>query len=83
MLGVAACMTRTALTLKERLFAAIAYAPKATVQAAVGGVPLALGLACGNFALTVAVLFYCHNRAVGAFLIDRFGATLLASRDKT
>ena len=48
----------------------IAYTPKATVQAAIGGVPLALGLACGNAVLTVAVLAIVLTAPLGAFAID-------------
>ncbi len=55
MLGVALCLLRTPLRPKERLFCMIAYLPKATVQAAVGGVPLAMGLTCGQLVLTGAV----------------------------
>ena len=56
MLGVFVCLLGTSLSKKERLFAMMAYTPKATVQAAIGGIPLALGFACGDTVLTVAVL---------------------------
>ena len=56
MLGVWVCLIGTNLNRKERLFSMIAYTPKATVQAAIGGIPLSLGLACGDIVLTVAVL---------------------------
>ena len=56
MAGVALCMAGTKLKLKERVFCMLAYTPKATVQAAIGGVPLSMGLACGNTVLIVAVL---------------------------
>ena len=52
------------------MFVMIAYTPKATVQAAIGGVPLALGLACGNAVLTVAVLAIVLTAPLGAFAID-------------
>ena len=55
MLGVWVCLIGTNLNRKERLFSMIAYTPKATVQAAIGGIPLAAGLACGDTVLTVAV----------------------------
>ena len=48
----------------------IAYTPKATVQAAIGGIPLSMGLACGNIVLTVAVLAILITAPVGAFAID-------------
>ena len=79
MLGVGASVARTKLTRRERLFSAIAYTPKATVQAAVGGVPLAMGLACGELALTVAVLSIVLTAPLGAFLIDRTAPHLLAT----
>ncbi len=70
MLGVFLCLLRTELTGRERLFSMIAYMPKATVQAAIGGVPLAMGLGCGNAVLTVAVLAILITAPLGAFLID-------------
>ena len=54
--GVLLCLAGTDLTWKERLFCIIAYLPKATVQAAMGGVPLTMGLSCGKTVLSVAVL---------------------------
>ena len=70
MLGVAFCMTGTALSKKEQLFCMITYTPKATVQAAIGGLPLAMGLACGQLTLTVAVLAILVTAPLGAFAID-------------
>lgn len=55
-LGVSLCVTGTNLTWRERLFCSIAYLPKATVQAAIGSVPMAMGLSCGQIVLSVAVL---------------------------
>lgn len=70
MLGVLVCLIKTKLSYKERLFCMLAYTPKATVQAAIGGVPLAMGLACGNQVLTVAVLAILITAPLGAFAID-------------
>lgn len=70
MAGVFVCMIKTKLNIRERLFCVIAYMPKATVQAAIGGVPLSMGLACGNIVLTVAVLAIIITAPLGAFLID-------------
>lgn len=70
MLGVAVCMIGTRLNLKERLFCMIAYTPKATVQAAIGAIPLSMGLVCGNTVLTVAVIAILITAPLGAFLID-------------
>lgn len=70
MAGVFVCMIKTKLNMSERLFCVIAYMPKATVQAAIGGVPLSMGLACGNIVLTVAVLAIIITAPLGAFLID-------------
>ena len=63
---------------KEKLFGMFAYMPKATVQAAIGSVPLAMGLACGNMVLTVAVLAILITAPVGAFLIDSTYKKLLS-----
>lgn len=70
MAGVFVCMIKTKLNMRERLFCVIAYMPKATVQAAIGGVPFSMGLACGNIVLTVAVLAIIITAPLGAFLID-------------
>lgn len=70
MFGVFVCLLGTSLKRKERLFAMMAYTPKATVQAAIGGIPLALGLACGDTVLTVAVLAIVFTAPLGAFAID-------------
>lgn len=68
--GVLICVAHTSLTWKERLFCVIAYLPKATVQAAIGSVPLAAGLACGNIVLSVAVLAIVVTAPLGAIGID-------------
>ncbi len=70
MAGVVLCMLGTKLNFKERLFCAFAYMPKATVQAAIGGLPPAMGLDCGNIVLTVSVLAILITAPLGAFAID-------------
>ena len=70
MFGVFICLLKTKLNKKEKLFAMIAYTPKATVQAAIGGIPLSLGLSCGDITLTVAVLAIVLTAPLGAFAID-------------
>ena len=70
MTGVFACLLKTKLNAKERAFTRMAYTPKATVQAAIGGIPLALGFACGDTVLTVAVLAIVLTAPLGAFMID-------------
>lgn len=70
MLGVFVCLLGTTLNRKERIFSMIAYTPKATVQAAIGGIPLSLGLGCGDLVLTVAVLAIVLTAPLGAFGID-------------
>ena len=70
MAGVFLCLLGTSLDRRERLFCMIAYMPKATVQAAIGAIPLSMGLACGNIVLTVAVLSILITAPLGAFLID-------------
>lgn len=68
--GVSLCLLGTALTRRERLFCMIGYLPKATVQAAIGGIPLAMGLPCGQIVLTVAVLAILITAPLGALGID-------------
>ena len=70
MLGVWVCLLRTRLSLRERAFCMLAYCPKATVQAAIGSIPLGMGLACGDIVLTVAVLSILITAPLGAFAID-------------
>ena len=70
MVGVWLSVCVSGLNLKEKLFCSIAYTPKATVQAAIGGIPLAMGLACGQTVLTAAVLAILITAPVGAFAID-------------
>lgn len=65
-LGVCLCLVKTPLNLRERLFCMIAYLPKATVQAAIGGVPLAMGLGCGQLILTTAVVAIVLTAPLGA-----------------
>ncbi|MDD6347646.1 MAG: cation:proton antiporter [Lachnospiraceae bacterium] len=79
--GVALCLVGTKLTRKERLFCMIAYLPKATVQAAMGSVPLAMGLPCGKIVLSVAVLAILITAPLGALGIDLTYKRLL-SREK-
>lgn len=76
-MGVVLCLLGTALTRSERLFCMIAYLPKATVQAAIGSVPLAMGLPCGKLVLSVAVLAILITAPLGALGIDRSYPRLL------
>ena len=70
MIGVFLCLVGTSLSYRERLFCMIAYSPKATVQAAIGSIPLSMGLPSGNIILTVAVLSILITAPLGAFAID-------------
>lgn len=70
MLGVLVCLLGTEIKGKERLFTMLAYTPKATVQAAIGGIPLSLGFACGESVLAVSVLAIVLTAPLGAFAID-------------
>ena len=70
MVGVGVCLIGTDLNSKERLFCMLAYIPKATVQAAIGSIPLSMGLDCGDIVLTVAVLSILITAPLGAFAID-------------
>ena len=76
-IGVALCVAGTKLTKKERLFCVIAYLPKATVQAAIGATPLAMGLPCGKLVLSVAVLAILITAPLGAVGMDATAEKLL------
>ncbi len=77
MLGTYLCLLKTNFNNKERLFTCITQIPKATVQAAIGGVPLEMGLLCGNTVLTVAVLSIIITAPLGSILIDKTQYKLL------
>ena len=77
MSGVAISLIKTNLSLKERLFCMVAYVPKATVQAAIGAIPLTMGLPCGQLVLTVAVLAILITAPLGAAGIDHLYRRLL------
>lgn len=77
MIGVLICLIKTKLNKKERIFCMIAYCPKATVQAAIGSIPLTMGLSCGNIVLTVAVLSILITAPLGAFFIELLYKKLL------
>ena len=81
--GVALCVAGTQLTWKERLFCMIAYLPKATVQAAIGSVPLAMGLPCGQMVLSVAVLAILITAPLGALGMDLAYRKLLTREPET
>lgn len=71
MAGVALSLVKTKLTGKEKAFCMVAYTPKATVQAAIGAIPLTMGLSCGNLVLTIAVLSILITAPFGAVCIDK------------
>ena len=77
MAGVFCCLLKTKLDKKERGFCIVAYTPKATVQAAIGGVPLSMGLACGNQVLALAVIAILITAPFGAICIDKLYKKLL------
>ena len=78
--GVFFCVLGTSLSAKERLFCIIAYLPKATVQAAIGSVPMTMGLPCGKTVLSVAVLAIIVTAPIGALGIDKSYKRLLAHK---
>lgn len=82
MIGVAISLFKTNLSKKERLFCMLAYTPKATVQAAIGAIPLSMGLECGNVVLTVAVLSILMTAPFGAICVDRLYKKLLVMEEK-
>ena len=81
MMGVAVSLVKTKLNKKERLFCMVAYTPKATVQAALGTVPLAMGLPCGEIVLTVAVISILITAPFGAIGVDNSYKKLLAKQE--
>ena len=83
MFGVALSLIKTNLNRNERLFCMLAYMPKATVQAAIGSIPLSMGLACGQIVLTVAVLSILITAPLGAICVDNLYKKLLHTQKKT
>ena len=83
MAGVLCCLLKTRLNMKERLFCMIAYMPKATVQAAIGSIPLTMGLPCGKIVLTVAVLAILITAPLGAFGVDMTYKRFLEKRKQS
>lgn len=81
MVGVFVCVAASPLDFRERLFCMLAYTPKATVQAAIGGLPLAMGLPCGMTVLVVSVIAILLTAPLGAFAIDLTYAKLLTKRE--
>lgn len=82
MAGVFVCLFHTGFEKKEKLFTMLAYTPKATVQAAIGGIPLAMGFACGDVVLAVAVLAIVLTAPLGAFAIDSTYKKLLKRENR-
>ena len=80
-IGVSICLIKTNLNWKERLFCVIAYLPKATVQAAIGSVPLAMGLSCGQIVLSVSVLAILITAPLGAIGMDLTYKKLLVQEE--
>lgn len=76
-LGVYISLIKTNLNQKEKIFCALSYTPKATVQAAIGAIPLTMGLACGNIVLTVAVVSILLTAPFGAICIDKLHTKML------
>lgn len=77
MFGVMISLLKTDLSAKERLFCMVAYTPKATVQAAIGSIPLSMGLECGSITLTVAVVSILITAPFGAICVDNMYRKLL------
>ena len=81
MSGVAASLVKTSFNQKERLFCMLAYTPKATVQAAIGAIPFAMGFNCGELIMTVSVISILLTAPFGAVCIDYFSDVLLSNGD--
>lgn len=77
MLGVLVCLIKTNLNKQEKLFCMISYCPKATVQAGIGSIPLAMGFSCGNIVLSLAVISILITAPIGAILIDKLYSKIL------
>ena len=77
MLAVIVCLYKTKLNFKEKIFACISYLPKATVQAAIGAIPLSLGMPAGSLILTISVLSIFISAPLGAIGMDRLNIKLL------
>ena len=82
MLGVCFSLIGTSLNRDERLFCMMAYTPKATVQAAIGTIPMTMGLQCGELVLTAAVVSILLTAPFGAICIDKFHKKLLIREEK-
>lgn len=80
MVGVFLSLVKTDLNKKERMFCMLSYTPKATVQAAIGTIPLAMGLSCGSLVLTVSVISIIFTAPFGAICIDRLYQKLLTKQ---
>lgn len=77
MLGVFISLLNTKLTKNERIFCMLSYTPKATVQAAIGTIPLSMGLECGELVLTIAVMSILLTAPFGAICVDNLYQKLL------
>lgn len=77
MFGVMIALLKTDLSVKERIFCMVAYTPKATVQAAIGSIPLSMGLECGSITLTAAVVSILITAPFGAICVDNLYRKLL------
>lgn len=82
MVGVMVSLRGTRLSVRERIFVQLAYTPKATVQAAIGGIPLAMGLAAGQKILTTAVVAILVSAPLGAAAIDHTYRRLLSRESR-
>lgn len=80
-LGVFVCLSRTNLSVKEKAFCILSYFPKATVQAAIGAIPLSLGLVCGPLVLTIAACAIVLTAPLGSFLISHSYKRCLSDKD--
>ena len=81
MSGVFISLIKTNLNKKERLFCMLSYTPKATVQVAIGTIPLSMGLSCGSIILTVAVISILITAPFGAICIDKLHRKMLEKQN--
>ncbi len=76
-IGVIVCVIKTEYSFKEKIYIALSYLPKATVQASIGAIALSEGLSCGNLVLTAAVVAILISAPLGAILMDTLKKKLL------
>lgn len=76
-MGVQLSILKSKFNIKEKIFINFSYLPKATVQAAIGGIPYSLGMPGGEIILAISVLSIFMTAPLGAILIDQTANKLI------